>query len=205
MPPQDLNHTLRPVLARAGTKTIALLGRSNETPFRGHRAQEMGRPPISPFLTRAGSMTYQRSSPQGGREMRIRNRCRGVLSSATALVIVVALSSWAIVEAAHLKESPRKHRIVYQLDDPGADKAKFVLGNIRNHIAGVGGWQNIEALELVVFGPGLKSFVTASMDPDVRRSLETLQSQGMVFGACGNTMKNFSITLEELPSGATPL
>ena len=137
--------------------------------------------------------------------MRIRNRCRGVLSSATVVLILVALSSWAIVEAAHLKESPRKHRIVYQLDDAGVDKAKFVLGNVRNHIAGVGGWQNIEALELVVFGPGLKSFVTASMDPDVRRSLETLQSQGMVFGACGNTMKNFSITLEELPSGATPL
>jgi intracellular sulfur oxidation DsrE/DsrF family protein len=43
------------------------------------------------------------------------------------------------------------------------------------------------------------------MDPDVKRLLETLQLQGMVFGACGNTMKNFSITLGELPEGSTPL
>ena len=107
-------------------------------------------------------------------------------------------------DASHIKEHPKKHRIVYQLDDAGVDKAKFVLGNIRNHISGVGG-QNIDTLELVVFGPGLKSFVVKTMDPDVKRLLETLQLQGMVFGACGNTMKNFSITLGELPEGSTPL
>jgi uncharacterized protein len=134
--------------------------------------------------------------------MGLRKDCNLLL----ALAAVCGLVFWAsAVEASHLKENPKKHRIVYQLDDAGADKAKFVLNNMRNHIAGVGGWQHIEALELVVFGPGLKSFVTKTMDPDVRRSLEALQNQGMVFGACGNTMKNFSITLEELPDRSKPL
>lgn len=133
----------------------------------------------------------------------IRHHSRNVLLTLAAVALLVWTS--AAVEASHLKESPRKHRIVYQLDDAGADKAKFVLGNMRNHVRGVGGWGNIESMELVVFGPALKSFVTKGMDPDVRRMLETLQGDGLTFGACGNTMKNFSITLEELPAGAKHL
>ena len=51
----------------------------------------------------------------------------------------------------------------------------------------------------------LKSFVVKTIDPDVRHLLETLQTQGMTFGVCGNTMKNFSITLQELPDGSRPI
>ena len=116
------------------------------------------------------------------------------------LVVASVLVALVQADAAHLKESPRKHKIVYQLDDAGADKAKFVLRNIRNHVSGVGGWQNVESLELVVFGPALKSFVQGATDPEVAQALEALQTQGMTFGACGNTMKNFSITAEQLPA-----
>lgn len=107
--------------------------------------------------------------------------------------------------ATHLKQNPRKHRIMYQLDEAGVDRAKFVLGNIRNHVQGVGGWPNIEAFELVVFGPALRSFATKTMDPELKGVLESLQTQGLTFGACGNTMKNLSITLEQLPEGAKGL
>lgn len=108
-------------------------------------------------------------------------------------------------DAAHLKESPRKHKIVYHLNEAGVEKAKFVLGNIQNHIKGVGGWENVEALELVVHGPALKTFLTKDMDPDVKRALEALQTQGVGFGACGNTMKAFNIALEQLPDGTRHL
>src|SRR5262245_32513867 len=121
-------------------------------------------------------------------------------------LIVLALST-AVVEpgaASHLGTYPQKHRILYQLNDGGVDKAKFVLGNLRNHVNGVG-WQHIEAVELVVFGPALKSFVVKTMDPDLKQLLESLQTSGLVFGACGNTMKNFNISLPELPDGARPL
>ncbi len=121
------------------------------------------------------------------------------------LVVATMLLALVQADAAHLKENPRKHRIVYQLDDAGVDKAKFVLGNIRNHVAGVGGWQHVESLELVVFGPALKSFVQSSIDPVVSQALDALQGQGMAFGACGNTMKNFSVTIEQLPRGSLVL
>ena len=99
----------------------------------------------------------------------------------------------------------KKHRIVYQLNDPGVDRARFVLNNIANHVKGVGGWGNVEALELVVFGPGLKHFVAKDIDREVRQALESLQMQGLVFGACGNTMKGMNVTLEQLPEGTKPL
>ena len=106
--------------------------------------------------------------------------------------------------ASHLGDG-KKHRVVYQLDDPGVDKTRFVLNNIQNHVKGVGGWKNIETLELVVFGPALRHFVTKDIDPGVKQALEALQVQGLVFGACGNTMKGLNVTLEQLAGGARPL
>lgn len=58
-----------------------------------------------------------------------------------ALGIGLLIFGVSVTEASHLKESPNKHKIVYHLNDPGVDKAKAVLGNIRNHIKGVGDWE----------------------------------------------------------------
>jgi intracellular sulfur oxidation DsrE/DsrF family protein len=134
----------------------------------------------------------------------MRDRWSGWFGVAAIVAGLVGLGVSA-TEAAHLKENPKKHKIVYHLNEPGVDKAKFVLGNIQNHIKGVGGWENIEALDLVVHGPALKTFLTKGMDPGIRQSLESLQTQGLAFGACGNTMKAFNITLEQLPDGARHL
>jgi intracellular sulfur oxidation DsrE/DsrF family protein len=119
-----------------------------------------------------------------------------------AAVVAVAITG-AAAGASHLKEQPKKHKVVYHLSDP--DKTKFVLGNIENHIAGVGGPDHIEAIELVVHGPALRSFLARSIDPDVKETLARLQKERVTFGACGNTMKAFNVTLEQLPAGAHPL
>ena len=120
-------------------------------------------------------------------------------------VITVLTLAPAAAGASHLREQPRKHRVVYHLSEAGVDRARFVLGNIHNTITGVGGIANIEAIELVVHGPALKTFVTATMDRELKTMLAELQGQGVVFGACGNTMKAFSLTLDQLPRGAQPL
>jgi len=123
---------------------------------------------------------------------------------ALGLVVAVALGA-GVAGAGHVKETPRKHKVVYHLTEAGADKAKFVLGNIQNHIAGVGGVEHVEALELVVHGSALRTFVVATMDAGVKEALDRLQGQGVRFGACGNTMKAFNLTLGDLPRGAIPL
>ena len=121
-----------------------------------------------------------------------------------AAVLLVALVP-PTARASHLKEQPKKHKIVYHLDEAGLDKARSVLGNIENHIRGVGGADHIEAIELVVHGAALRNFVPASMDVALRAALDRLQTQGLAVGACGNTMKAFNITLEQLPQGTRPL
>jgi intracellular sulfur oxidation DsrE/DsrF family protein len=122
----------------------------------------------------------------------------------SAFALVLMLFGVTGADAAHLGDG-KKHRIVYQLNDPGVDRARFVLNNIANHVKGVGGWGNVEALELVVFGPGLKHFVAKDIDREVRQALESLQMQGLVFGACGNTMKGMNVTLEQLAPDAKAL
>ena len=129
-------------------------------------------------------------------------RARRALS---ATAVVLALLAGSTAEASHLTENPRRHKIVYHLDEASIDKTKFALGNLENHVKGVGGVANVEAIELVVHGPALRHFVTAGMDPGVKEALERLQAQGLVLGACGNTMRGLSITLEQLARGATPL
>jgi uncharacterized protein len=121
-----------------------------------------------------------------------------------AFAVALSMATVTVVAASHLGDG-KKHRIVYQLDDPGVDKARFVLNNVANHLKGVGGWNNVEALELVVFGPALKEFVRKGLDPEIRQALEALQTQGVVFGACGNTMRGMNVTLEQLAAGAKAL
>ena len=128
------------------------------------------------------------------------------MRSSIALVLAAAVVFGAGgAGAGHVKDTPRKHKIVYHLTEAGVDKAKFVLGNIQNHIAGVGGVEHVEALELVVHGPALRTFIVATMDPGVKEALDRVQAQGVRFGACGNTMKGFNLTLGDLPRGAIPL
>jgi uncharacterized protein len=123
----------------------------------------------------------------------------------TGIALGVLTLAVAGAHAAHRPETPKKHKIVYHLSEPGVEKAKFVLRNIQNHVDGVRGWQHIEALELVVHGPALKTFVAKTIDPDVKRATDALRDHGLEFGACGNTMKAFDISLEELPMGAKHL
>ncbi len=129
-------------------------------------------------------------------------RRRGISGVAAIITSGLVLLGGFAAQASHLKEQSNKHKVVYHLSETGVDKARFVLGNIQNNIEGVGGWQNIEALELVVHGPALKNFVTKTMDPELKKALERLQAQGVGFEACGNTMKAFQITLDQLPAGA---
>ena len=79
-----------------------------------------------------------------------------------------------------------KTKVVYHVAD--AEKVRFALGNIRNHIAGVGGPENAEIV-LVVHGPALKMFHDLEAANDVRESVAELVRDNVAFAACGNTMR----------------
>ena len=91
-----------------------------------------------------------------------------------------------------------KLKVVYHVSEAG--KVPFVLNNMRNHIKGVGGPENVE-LVLVAHGPALKRFHEMEADEKVSGMFSELKEEGVRFDACGNTMRAFSYKLEDLLPG----
>jgi len=91
-----------------------------------------------------------------------------------------------------------KLKVVYHLSD--AEKVNFVLGNIQNHIDGVGGPEHV-TLALVIHGPALKAFHGAQANPDVSKRVGEFSKGGVELAACGNTMKAQNVTLADLLPG----
>jgi intracellular sulfur oxidation DsrE/DsrF family protein len=91
-----------------------------------------------------------------------------------------------------------KQKVVYHVAD--AEKVQFALGNIRNHIEGVGGPENAEII-LVVHGPAGKMFQDIEATDRVRNMVKSLQDDGVQFDMCGNTMRAQDVELGDLLPG----
>jgi intracellular sulfur oxidation DsrE/DsrF family protein len=92
----------------------------------------------------------------------------------------------------------KKLKVVYHLND--LDKVSFVIGNIENHLEGVGG-PELVTIALVVHGQALKSFHAASANPDIKQRVGRFYKYGLELAACGNTMKSQKVGLEDLLPG----
>ena len=125
-------------------------------------------------------------------------------STITTLAAVLALGTLAMAPAGatHSKEYPKKHKIFYHLNEGGNAKAIAVLTNIQNHVDTVG-WQNIEALELVVHGAALRTFLAKDLDTEVKGKLEKLLAGGLRIDACQITLKRQRVELRDLIEGLT--
>lgn len=124
--------------------------------------------------------------------MHRRNIITAAFAAAGALVAAATKTARANPEA------PDQAKVVYHLCD--FDKVSFVLGNIKKHFDGVGGPERV-AIALVVHGPALKAFHTASASPDTARRTEQFSKAGLQLSACGNTMRAQDITLKDLLPG----
>ena len=102
------------------------------------------------------------------------------------------------VRAARAAE-PGKQRVAYHVTE--REKVDFVLGNIRNHIAGVGGPDKVEII-LVAHGPALKAVQSLDGETATIEKLQSLIKQGVAFNVCGNTLKTLKYELSEFPAGS---
>lgn len=91
-------------------------------------------------------------------------------------------------------------KVVYHLSEP--TRVKFVMGNIKNHIAGKGGPDKVEIV-LVIHGPALESFVSSKAAPDMKLQIAGRAGDGVRFVACGNTMTAQKLKLSDMPEGFT--
>jgi len=91
-----------------------------------------------------------------------------------------------------------KLKVVYHLSD--LDKISFVVGNIQNHLDGVGGPDNV-TIALVVHGQALRAFHASQANPDLSRHVGQFSKAGLELAACGNSMKSQKVGLADLLPG----
>lgn len=91
-------------------------------------------------------------------------------------------------------------KVAYHLSD--ADKVGFVLGNIANHIEGMGGPDKVKIV-LVVHGPALAAFRADRANTDFARRLASASDAGVDLAACGNTLDAQKIAVTDLLPGFT--
>jgi intracellular sulfur oxidation DsrE/DsrF family protein len=89
-------------------------------------------------------------------------------------------------------------KVVYHLAD--LDKVAFVLGNIRNHIEGMGGPDKVQ-IALVVHGPALKAFRAATPNVGLKSDVGAIRGSGVALVACRNTMEAQKLGLDDLLPG----
>ena len=89
-------------------------------------------------------------------------------------------------------------KVVYHLND--LDKVSFVVGNIQNHLDGVGGPDNV-TIALVVHGQALRAFHASAANPDLTKHIGQFSKAGLELAVCGNTMKSQKVGLADLLPG----
>jgi len=109
-------------------------------------------------------------------------------------------AAFAAPRASAATEAPAANRlkVVYHLSD--LDKVSFVVGNIRNHLEGVGGPDNV-TIALVVHGQALRAFHASAANPDLSKHVGQFAKAGLELAACGNTMTSQKVGVADLLPG----
>lgn len=101
--------------------------------------------------------------------------------------------------AATASAASEKQKVAYHVTEQA--KVGFVITNIRNHINGMGGPENVEIV-LVAHGPALKQFHVMEGNASAMDRLTKLMGKGVKFNACGVTMKALNYQMDDLIEGA---
>jgi uncharacterized protein len=98
----------------------------------------------------------------------------------------------------YAKSDRRNPNVVYHLSD--LEKASSVLGNIRNHFAGVG--EEPVEIALVVHGGALRAFLGSSAALEIADALqELIENHRLRLFACSNTMRAMGTSVTDLLPG----
>ncbi|HEY4403082.1 MAG TPA: DsrE family protein [Xanthobacteraceae bacterium] len=116
----------------------------------------------------------------------------------SALAIGAGIFAARSTSPARAAAAPDVPKVAYHLAD--LEKVAFVLGNIRNHIAGMGGPDKVK-IALVVHGPALKAFRGNTPNLGVKSDVGEVRAAGVELHACGHTMEAQKLTLSDLLPG----
>jgi hypothetical protein len=114
------------------------------------------------------------------------------------LVKSALLAGFGLAAAPARAEPVRATKVVYHLVDAG--RIALALGNLRNHVAGVGG-AGAARFACVVLGPALGVFRRDGGDLALAEDLRDRLAEGVAFYACANTLAAQKWTLADLQPG----
>ncbi len=97
---------------------------------------------------------------------------------------------------------PERQKVVYHVSE--AKKVPFVLGNINNHLDGVGGPDRVEIV-VVVHGGGHNGFLKSKVSQEVATEVDLLQVQDVKFEMCGHTLDAYGTSVKDLVGDFTRL
>jgi len=100
-------------------------------------------------------------------------------------------------------QGKNKMKVVYHVDGPNPEVAKYALTLINKHIEAEGGPENIDIV-LVVHGPALKLFENANADQELKSKIKMVLDKGATAEMCQVSMKLFGTPLERLVAGFVP-
>jgi hypothetical protein len=104
------------------------------------------------------------------------------------LVLCVPTSTWADTYA------PQK--VVYHINYADESRINATFNNINNHIEALD--EDTLDIKVVIHGPSLEYFITATSDTTKQITLDNLKLQDVQFLICGNTIAAYHITRADL-------
>lgn len=109
------------------------------------------------------------------------------------------LSFLLLICSVSLTLAQSKHRVVMQFSDSDSVSMASVLGQVKNIRTDLPDAD----IEVICHGPGLDLLIAKATK--VPALIKDWKSKGVVFAACGNTMRRRGIKKEDLIGEATPI
>ena len=111
-----------------------------------------------------------------------------------ALVLALTMATGSAVTA--IAADNKSHKIVFHVTENDPAKWNQILNNAKNVQQAVG--KDKVAIEVVANGPGLNML---KFDSEVAVRMTDAQKEGVVFNACGTTMKALKVSEKDLHNG----
>jgi intracellular sulfur oxidation DsrE/DsrF family protein len=119
-------------------------------------------------------------------------KTRTRLLTATLAILAAGALTTAVVHAQQ-SAAPAKHKVVFQMNMP-SESWNQLMGNVGN-IQKAFGPENVQ-IEIVFYGKGLTALLKTNKDYEDR--LKKLADQGVVLGACQNSMRLMKVTGDDI-------
>ena len=118
------------------------------------------------------------------------------------LLCLLALPLLVVSREPEVKESPKTYKVVFEVSVDGVENWEGALRNAQNARKALG--ESATTVKIVAHGKGigLLLLTTGMTHPELKKKLQALHGEGVVFAACENTMARMKLEKQDLDPAA---